>query len=53
MTAITKLQGLATATGFALTLFVGGASFANAEDVTLHMAVPDWPPTRPDDSSSS
>ena len=46
MTAITKLQGLATAAGFALTLFVGGANYAAAEDVTLRMAVPDWPPTR-------
>ena len=46
MTAMTKIQGLATAAGFALTLAVGGASYASAEDVVLHMAVPDWPPTR-------
>ena len=46
MTAMTKIQGLATAAGFALALFVGGATTASAEDVTLRMAVPDWPPTR-------
>jgi multiple sugar transport system substrate-binding protein len=46
MTAMTKIQGLATAAGFALTLFVCGANLASAEEVTLTMAVPDWPPTR-------
>ena len=46
MTAMTKIQGLATAAGFALALAVGGAGYASAEDVVLHMAVPDWPPTR-------
>ena len=46
MTAMTKLKGLATVAGFAATLFVGGATVASAEDITLTMAVPDWPPTR-------
>ncbi len=46
MTAMTKLKGLAIAASFAATLLVGGATFAYAEDVTLTMAVPDWPPTR-------
>jgi multiple sugar transport system substrate-binding protein len=46
MTAMTKLKGLATAASFAATLLVGGASIASAEDITLTMAVPDWPPTR-------
>ena len=31
---------------FAATLVTGGAMSAYAEDVTLTMAVPDWPPTR-------
>ena len=30
----------------AVTCFVGGATPAFAEEVTLTMAVPDWPPTR-------
>ncbi len=34
------------AAGFAATLMTGGAMSAYAEDVTLTMAVPDWPPTR-------
>ena len=46
MTAMTKLKGLATAFSFATVLMVGGATTASAEDVTLTMAVPDWPPTR-------
>jgi multiple sugar transport system substrate-binding protein len=46
MTVMMKLKGLATAAGFAATLMTGGASLACAEDVTLTMAVPDWPPTR-------
>ena len=46
MTAMTKLKGLATASGFAAALLVGGATYASAEDITLTMAVPDWPPTR-------
>ncbi len=46
MTVMTKLKGFATAAGFAATLMVGGATYAFAEDITLTMAVPDWPPTR-------
>lgn len=46
MTVMTKLKGFATAAGFAATLMVGGATYASAEEVTLTMAVPDWPPTR-------
>jgi len=46
MTVMKKVKSLATAAGFAATLMVGGATFASAEDVTLTMAVPDWPPTR-------
>lgn len=46
MTVMTKMKTFATAAGFAATLLVGGASMASAEDVTLTMAVPDWPPTR-------
>jgi multiple sugar transport system substrate-binding protein len=38
---------LATATGLAATVLVGGAATqAQAEDITLTMALPDWPPTR-------
>ena len=46
MTVMKKISGFATAAGFAATLMVGAASFASAEEVTLTMAVPDWPPTR-------
>src|SRR4029079_19557364 len=46
MTAMTRLKGLAIATSFAATLLAGGATYASAEEVTLTMAVPDWPPTR-------
>ncbi|MCB1433106.1 MAG: extracellular solute-binding protein [Alphaproteobacteria bacterium] len=46
MTVMTKVKGFATAAGFAATLMVGGATFASADEVTLTMAVPDWPPTR-------
>ncbi len=46
MTVMTKMKTFATAAGFAATLMVGGASMASAEEVTLTMAVPDWPPTR-------
>jgi multiple sugar transport system substrate-binding protein len=42
----TKLKGMLTAAGFAATLALTGSTFAAAEDVTLRMAVPDWPPTR-------
>ena len=46
MTEMPKLKGLATAAGLAATLLAGGATYASAEEVTLTMAVPDWPPTR-------
>ena len=46
MTVSTKIKGLVAAAGFAATLMTGGAMSAYAEDVTLTMAVPDWPPTR-------
>jgi multiple sugar transport system substrate-binding protein len=46
MTVMTKVKALTGAAGFALTLMVGGATMASAEEVTLTMAVPDWPPTR-------
>ena len=46
MTAMTKVKRLATAASFAATLLVGGVTYASAEEVTLTMAVPDWPPTR-------
>ena len=46
MTVMTKMKGFAVAAGFAATLMTGGATYALAEDVTLTMAVPDWPPTR-------
>ena len=46
MTEMQRLKGLATAAGLAATLLAGGATFASAEEVTLTMAVPDWPPTR-------
>jgi multiple sugar transport system substrate-binding protein len=46
MTVMTKMKGFATAASFAATLLVGGATYASAEEVTLTMAVPDWPPTR-------
>jgi multiple sugar transport system substrate-binding protein len=46
MTVMTKVKALTGAAGFALALMVGGAATASAEDVTLTMAVPDWPPTR-------
>jgi multiple sugar transport system substrate-binding protein len=46
MTVSTKIKGLVAAAGFAAALMTGGAMSAYAEDVTLTMAVPDWPPTR-------
>ncbi len=46
MTIMTKIKGVATAFSFATLMSVGGASLASAEDLTLKMAVPDWPPTR-------
>ncbi|WP_395681950.1 ABC transporter substrate-binding protein [Inquilinus sp.] len=46
MTATTKIKDVFAVAGLAALLMTGGASFAWAEDVTLSMAVPDWPPTR-------
>ena len=46
MTVMTKMKGFAAAAGLAATLLTGGATYALAEEVTLTMAVPDWPPTR-------
>jgi multiple sugar transport system substrate-binding protein len=46
MTVMTKVKGAVTAMGFAAVLYAGSAMTALAEDVTLTMAVPDWPPTR-------
>jgi multiple sugar transport system substrate-binding protein len=46
MTVSTKIKGIVAAAGLAATLMTGGAMSAYAEDVTLTMAVPDWPPTR-------
>lgn len=46
MTEITKIKGVLAAAGLAALLMTGGAGFAWAEEVTLSMAVPDWPPTR-------
>ena len=46
MTVSTKIKSLVAAAGFAATLMTGGAMSAYAEEVTLTMAVPDWPPTR-------
>jgi multiple sugar transport system substrate-binding protein len=42
----TGLKSLAAALGFVSFVTLGGAIKASAEDVVLHMAVPDWPPTR-------
>jgi multiple sugar transport system substrate-binding protein len=42
----TKLKSFAVALGFASLATFGGAIPASAEDVVIHMAVPDWPPTR-------
>ena len=46
MTVSTKIKCTMLAAGMAVSLTTLGASFAKAEDVTLTMAVPDWPPTR-------
>lgn len=46
MTVMTKMKGFAAAASLAATLLAGGATYASAEEVTLTMAVPDWPPTR-------
>ena len=46
MTIVTKMKWAATAFSLAALMSIGGAITASAEDVTLTMAVPDWPPTR-------
>lgn len=46
MTATTKIKGVLTAAGLVALLMTGGARLSLAEEVTLSMAVPDWPPTR-------
>lgn len=46
MTVMTKLKGFAAAASVVALMTAGGASLAQAEDVVLRMAVPDWPPTR-------
>jgi multiple sugar transport system substrate-binding protein len=46
MTATTNIKGVVVAAGLAALLMTGAARFALAEEVTLSMAVPDWPPTR-------
>ncbi len=46
MTAGRKLKGAMMAAGIAAAFMVGEATFASAAEVTLRMAVPDWPPTR-------
>jgi multiple sugar transport system substrate-binding protein len=45
MSAITKINSMLAAAGLAASVLLGSTS-ASAEDVTLTMAVPDWPPTR-------
>jgi multiple sugar transport system substrate-binding protein len=46
MSTRTKIKGALMAAGVAASLGVADVSTARAEDVTLTMAVPDWPPTR-------
>src|SRR3954470_9857859 len=46
MTVSTKIKCTMMAAGFAASLVVADVRLAAAEDVTLTMAVPDWPPTR-------
>ena len=42
----TAIKAIAAAVGVATLMTMGGAIQASAEEVTLTMAVPDWPPTR-------
>ena len=42
----TKIKSAVAAAGLAASLMMGGASPSLADEVTLRMAVPDWPPTR-------
>ena len=46
MNARSTIKGALMAAGFAASLVVADVRLAAAEDVTLTMAVPDWPPTR-------
>ncbi|HKD21723.1 MAG TPA: ABC transporter substrate-binding protein, partial [Rhizomicrobium sp.] len=46
MNARTKIKGALMAAGLAVSLVAADAKFAFAEEATLTMAVPDWPPTR-------
>jgi multiple sugar transport system substrate-binding protein len=46
MTARRKIKGAMMAAGIAAGFMAGDVTFACAADVTLRMAVPDWPPTR-------
>lgn len=46
MSASRKIKSAMMAAGIAAAFTAGGATFACAADVTLTMAVPDWPPTR-------
>src|SRR6185503_6579502 len=46
MTKATKFRGVVAAAGLTASLVVGGTGPSLAAEVTLTMAVPDWPPTR-------
>ena len=46
MSYMTKMKSIVAGVAFVATMSVGSALSAFAEDVTLTMAVPDWPPTR-------
>src|SRR6266508_2292038 len=46
MTTSGKIKGAMMAVGVAASLLMADATFVRAEEVTLTMAVPDWPPTR-------
>ncbi len=46
MSTRTRIKGAMMAAGIAASLGVADIATARAEDVTLTMAVPDWPPTR-------
>jgi multiple sugar transport system substrate-binding protein len=46
MTTRGKIKSAMMAAGIAAACLAGEATFAYAADVTLRMAVPDWPPTR-------
>jgi multiple sugar transport system substrate-binding protein len=46
MTARSSIKSAMMAAGVAAAFIAGSATFTYAEEVTLTMAVPDWPPTR-------